>query len=479
MFGLTITHYIYLLFSVLIFVTLIRKREIVLVSIVGILAVAFAYSGNAVTAIQALCRAVIVGFSDLLSIFIGIALILTMTMAMKDAGVDRTLAKPLEKIHAGPGITYLIIGILMFFISLLIWPSPAVALLGAFFIPLARHSGLPAVYLAAALNLFGHGAALSGDFVIQGVPAITSAGAGLTSRELLPYLAPLWLTMSVITILTSFLLMKRQISLEGGTGAGISLPEDRLAVRPETENCGKPQEGALENLTPEGETRAKGFILIAALFFALDIVSLFVFHISGDDALALIAGTVLILSGILCWMFYGTKGAAPKLLDHMTKGFGRAMEMFAPAIVIIAFFSIGNTETAQSILDEGATGFLSDIVFAVVDGMQIGDIFLPVVQTVAGILYSMDGSGFAGITVIGEIAGSYGVSGEGVKILTSLGQLVIIWVGGGTLIPWAVIPVSAVCGVSPGDLVRKNLVPVGCGLVGTVICAMVLMGLAG
>ena len=111
--------------------------------------------------------------------------------------------------------------------------------------------------------------------------------------------------------------------------------------------------------------------------------------------------------------------------------------------------------------------------------MQIDDIFLPVVQTVAGILYSMDGSGFAGITVIGEIAGSYGVSGEGVKILTSLGQLVIIWVGGGTLIPWAVIPVSAVCGVSPGDLVRKNLVPVGCGLVGTVICAMVLMGLAG
>lgn len=86
MFGLTITHYIYLLFSVLIFVITDQEEGDRAGEYRRHLAVAFAYSGNAVTAIQALCRAVIVGFSDLLSIFIGIALILTMTMAMKDAG---------------------------------------------------------------------------------------------------------------------------------------------------------------------------------------------------------------------------------------------------------------------------------------------------------------------------------------------------------------------------------------------------------
>ena len=39
MLGLTTVHWIYLLFSILIFVALVRKREIVLVGIAGILAV--------------------------------------------------------------------------------------------------------------------------------------------------------------------------------------------------------------------------------------------------------------------------------------------------------------------------------------------------------------------------------------------------------------------------------------------------------
>ena len=64
---------------------------------------------------------------------------------------------------------------------------------------------------------------------------------------------------------------------------------------------------------------------------------------------------------------------------------------------------------------------------------------------------------------------------ECAKILTSLGQIVIIWVGGGTVIPWAVIPVSAICGVSPRELAKKNLIPVACGLVGTIVCAVILM----
>ncbi|MFR4021329.1 MAG: hypothetical protein ACLT07_09935, partial [Clostridia bacterium] len=108
-------------------------------------------------------------------------------------------------------------------------------------------------------------------------------------------------------------------------------------------------------------------------------------------------------------------------------------------------------------------------------GLHVPELCLPVVQSMAGILYSMDGSGFAGLTVIGEIAQSYHVSGECAKILTSLGQIVIIWVGGGTVIPWAVIPVSAICGVSPRELAKKNLIPVACGLVGTIVCAVILM----
>ena len=54
MLGLTTVHWIYLLFSILIFVALVRKREIVLVGIAGILAVVLVYTGSPVTAFQAL-----------------------------------------------------------------------------------------------------------------------------------------------------------------------------------------------------------------------------------------------------------------------------------------------------------------------------------------------------------------------------------------------------------------------------------------
>lgn len=59
------------------------------------------------------------------------------------------------------------------FISLFFWPSPAVALLGAVLLPVAIRAGLPALGVAMAMNLFGHGIALSGDFIIQAAPKLT------------------------------------------------------------------------------------------------------------------------------------------------------------------------------------------------------------------------------------------------------------------------------------------------------------------
>lgn len=52
---------------------------------------------------------------------------------------------------------------------------------------------------------------------------------------------------------------------------------------------------------------------------------------------------------------------------------------------------------------------------------------------------------------------------------------IYIWVGGGTLIPWAVIPAAAMCGVDPFELARKNLKPVVIGLLITTIAAIFLL----
>ena len=65
--------------------------------------------------------------------------------------------------------------------------------------------------------------------------------------------------------------------------------------------------------------------------------------------------------------------------------------------------------------------------------------------------------------------------GEGTATLTALGQIAAIWVGGGTLIPWALIPAAAICNVSPFELARRNLVPVIIGLIVTTIVAMFII----
>ncbi|MEH6943557.1 hypothetical protein V7014_17225 [Bacillus sp. JJ722] len=49
------------------------------------------------------------------------------------------------------------------------------------------------------------------------------------------------------------------------------------------------------------------------------------------------------------------------------------------------------------------------------------------------------------------------------------------FIGGGTIIPWALIPVAAICNVDPFELARRNLIPVGIGLLVTTIVAMFLI----
>ncbi len=48
-------------------------------------------------------------------------------------------------------------------------------------------------------------------------------------------------------------------------------------------------------------------------------------------------------------------------------------------------------------------------------------------------------------------------------------------VGGGTVIPWAIIPVAAICGVDAFELAKKNLKPVVIGLIITTIVAIIII----
>lgn len=94
----------------------------------------------------------------------------------------------------------------------------------------------------------------------------------------------------------------------------------------------------------------------------------------------------------------------------------------------------------------------------------------------AGALTGLDGSGFSGLPLTGALANTFGTAvGASVPILASLGQIAAIFVGGGTIVPWGLIPVAAICNVSPLELARKNLVPVLIGFFCTFLAACFLL----
>ena len=93
-----------------------------------------------------------------------------------------------------------------------------------------------------------------------------------------------------------------------------------------------------------------------------------------------------------------------------------------------------------------------------------------------GAVTGLDGSGFSGLPLTGSLAQTFGSAVNGsVAILASLGQISAIFIGGGTIVPWGLIPVAAICNVDPLELARKNIAPVSIGLVFTFITACFLI----
>ena len=93
-----------------------------------------------------------------------------------------------------------------------------------------------------------------------------------------------------------------------------------------------------------------------------------------------------------------------------------------------------------------------------------------------GGITGLDGSGFSGVPLVAALAAALGgPAGYNVALLAALGQVAAIWVGGGTCIPWAVIPVAAMCDVDPNELTRRNFLPVIAGLIVSTIVAIIML----
>ncbi|UUZ83373.1 hypothetical protein LJK88_05600 [Paenibacillus sp. P26] len=161
-------HWIYLLFIVLIIGFMALRRDTTLLCIAGIFVLGLVATGSLHASVSGIFSGFIYAIKELLGTILIISIIAGMSKVLTASGVNEALISPFARWIRTPALAFWVIGILMMVISWFFWPSPAVALMGAVLLPVAVRVGLPAIGVAMAMNLFGHGIALSSDFVIQG-----------------------------------------------------------------------------------------------------------------------------------------------------------------------------------------------------------------------------------------------------------------------------------------------------------------------
>lgn len=459
---LTALHWIYVVFIALIIGFMVKRRDTTLICIIGIFLLALVATGSLASSISGIFNSFIFAITELMSTILIISIIVAMSTVLTKSGINDVMIAPFAKFIKNPTLAFWVIGIVMMVISWFFWPSPAVALLGAVLLPVALRAGLPALGVAMAMNLFGHGIALSGDFIIQAAPKLTGDAASIPVGDVIAASIPLVITMGVVTTLSAFILLKRDMKL-----GRIKAADNEGFVQDQTMS---------ENLLTLGQK--KFFAVFIPIAFLLDVVALSILKLQGGDATALVGGTAVFILLILSLVAHKQQGLE-KSTAYLIQGFQFGFKVFGPVIPIAAFFYLGDSGFNQIIgdyLPKTSLGIVNDLGAALAASVPLTKEIAAVTLTGIGAITGLDGSGFSGISLAGSVAKLFGTAiGGGTATLTALGQITAIWVGGGTLIPWALIPAAAICNVSPFELARRNLLPVTIGLAVTTIVAMFLI----
>lgn len=450
---LTPLHYAYLIGVIVILAVMVLKKDTPAVCIAFLFILGLIGLKSVTGGIITVFSAVLYAGREFMEVLATIALVTSLSKCLKDLGSDYLMMVPMAGIMKTPSLTWWILGLTMFLFSLFLWPSPSVALVGAIMLPFAVKSGLNPLAAAMAMNLFGHGFALSYDVVIQGAPAISAGAAGLDASSILRQAWPLFWAMGIVTVLSAYVLNRGQLDARG----------PRLSIQAEPSG-------------PRGPRKSALFLaVITPLAFAGDIILMLLCGLKGGDATSMVSGTALLLTCLGALLGFG-KQSLEKVTGYVTEGFLFAIRIFAPVIIIGAFFFLGG-EGITSIIGEGFTrGIMNDWALWLAQNAPLNQYMAALIQMVVGGLTGLDGSGFSGLPLTGALARTLGTATESsVPVMAALGQITAIFVGGGTIVPWGLIPVAAICNVSPLELARRNLIPVCIGFACTFALACFML----
>ena len=450
---LTPLHYAYLIGVIVILAVMVLKKDTPAVCIAFLFILGLIGLKSVTGGIITVFSAVLYAGREFMEVLATIALVTSLSKCLKDLGSDYLMMVPMAGIMKTPSLTWWILGLTMFLFSLFLWPSPSVALVGAIMLPFAVKAGLNPLAAAMAMNLFGHGFALSYDVVIQGAPAISAGAAGLDTSSILRQAWPLFWMMGIVTVLSAYVLNRSQLDARG----------PRLSIQAEPSR-------------PQGHKKAALFLAVfTPIAFAGDIILMLLCGLKGGDATSMVSGTALLITCLGALLGFG-KQSLEKVTGYVTEGFLFAIRIFAPVSIIGAFFFLGWDGITSIMGERFNRGIMNDWALWLAQNAPLNKYMAAFIQMVVGGLTGLDGSGFSGLPLTGALARTFGTAtGSSVPVMAALGQITAIFVGGGTIVPWGLIPVAAICNVSPLELARKNLIPVCIGFACTFALACFML----
>jgi hypothetical protein len=471
--DLGISHVLYGLFTLVIILTMVFRKGVVLPTLLGTFVVAWVYKGSIVSGFTAVFNANLVAAKELFNIFLIITFMVALLHALKDLGADRRMISPIQKFMTNGHVSYFILVVATYVISLFFWPTPAVPLICALLVPAAIRAGLPVMVAAVAIALAGQGMALSSDYVIQVAPELSAKAAGIETSLVADQSLILSLVTGIVAIGLVYFFSRKSFRKK-------SHPQIEVEIQAMQGLKKSDREAETSNLA----TWSKVFAVLVPVAM-IGVMCYMVFSklssgrmggFEGGDGAAFIGGVAVILL-LLASVAFGKHKALDHISDHITEGFVFAFRAMGPVIPIAGFFFLGSSDFAGNILSigENAPAFLFDLVEASQTVLPDSSILLAFSILIIGIITGLDGSGFSGLPLTGSLAGALSTQGIDASTLASIGQMGSIWTGGGTIVAWSsVIAIAGFCGISVMELVRKTFLPVMIGLVTATIFAILI-----
>jgi hypothetical protein len=503
--SVSIAHWTYLLGLAV----LIAKKNVIAPAIVATFLTGLAFSGSITAGLGAVFNAAIIGTRELLPIFIIIALVTAMLGAVRHAGADTVMIRPLRGLFRNGHISYVVLAVVTFLLSLSFWPTPVLPLIAAILLPAAIRVGLPPFGAALAIAIAGQGMALSSDLVMGVAPSLSAEGADVSAGLIAVRATIIALIAGVVALSIAYFRDVRTKMLDPVAAAAVALPVAEASAdspRPtatasagggapvpaqahstivRTTGAGGDAPNPADEQPPSTKARiiAVGVPTLFAALLVFMLLGRFTTLVPDiDEGLgAPLVGGAAALALVVIAVLVSSKNWLGDVGQHFTDGITFSFRSMGMVIPVAGFVYIGLSDYSGAILglapDAPAPAFLLDAVATVEPYIPQVPMFAAFAMLLIGMVIGLDGSGWPGLPFTGSLAASLGEgSGADVATLAAIAQNGASWTGGGTLVIWSsLIVVAGLTGVSVMDLARRLFIPVVCGLLVATTVASVLL----